>query len=280
MHMLPHKSTAAIAALLLSIFPGPTTPALATAETGVIRTVWAGRQSKGFDLFASRFENGAWSKADRIVTGPEDDITPAMGVDRAERTWLLWIALDKEGRSTLRYQVRKHDKTILSGVIDSGYEYNYAPSLLIDRDDKAWAAWSSLDDEDEDIFASRFDGKAWSTPVRVNRNDATPDIKPILALDADGAVLVSWESLEANDYERIQAKWNGSRFGEEQLVQDRDWITRHTRHVNRAAIKLPAVATQFGMAALVSPAADGIQSVPLSLLQSIQQSPIPPGQRQ
>lgn len=280
MYMLPHKTTAAIAALLLSIFPGPTTPSLATAETGVIRTVWAGRQSKGFDLFASRFENGAWSKTDRIVTGPEDDITPAMGVDRAERTWLLWIALDKEGRSTLRYQVRKHDKTILSGIIDSGYEYNYAPSLLIDRDDRAWAAWSSLDDEDEDIFASRFDGKAWSTPVRVNRNDATPDIKPILALDADGAVLVSWESLETNGYERFQARWDGSRFGEELLVQDQAWIARHTRHVNRAAIKLPSIATQFGMAALVSPTADGIQSVPLSILQSIQQHPTPSEQRQ
>ena len=279
MQTLPQNKPAAIAAILLSVCLGLAMPSLAAAASGVIRAVWAGRQTKGFDLFASRFENGVWSKADRIVTSPEDDITPAMSVDRAGRTWLLWIARDKEGRSRLRYQVRRDNETLFSGKIDSGYEFNYAPSLLIDGDDRAWATWSSLDDVDEDIFASRFDGKAWSTPVRVNRNDATPDIKPILALDADGAVLVSWESLEVNGYERFQAKWDGSRFGEEQLVQDRDWIARHTRHVARPAIKLPAIATQFGMAALVSPAADGIQSVPFSILQSIQQQSTPSGQR-
>lgn len=277
MQTLPHWKPAVIAAMLVSVCLGLAMPSAAAAEPEAMRAVWAGRQGNGFDLFASRFAHGVWSKADHIVTGPGDDITPAMGVDRAGRTWLLWIARDQEGRSTLRYQVGGTEAPTLSGAIDSGHEYNYAPSLLIDRGDGAWATWSSLDDEDEDIFASRFDGKTWSTPVRVNTNDATPDIKPILALDGDGAVLVFWESLEADGYERFQARWDGARFGQEQLVQDRDWIARHTRHINRAAIRLPGGATAFGMAALVFPAADGIQSVPLSILQSMEQQPAQPG---
>ena len=253
--------TACLTTILLS-------PSHSQAES--LQAVWAGKQANGgFDLFISHLADGAWSKADRIVSSPEDDITPAMAVDRAGHIWLVWIARDRSGRSVLHYQMLENNTPILSGTIDSGFEYNYAPSLLIDRDDRAWAAWSSLDDEDEDIFASRFDGKTWSAPVRINTNDTAPDIKPILALDTEGAVLISWESLEANGYERFQSRWDGSGFGKERLVQDRDWIDRHTRHVKRAGIALPGIATQFGMAALVFPATDGIQSVPFSILQSI-----------
>ena len=245
-------------------------PSLCLAES--VQAVWAGRQDKGFDLYVSPWENGAWGKTERIVASPEDDITPAMVMDRRGRNWVVWNTRDKDGRSQLRYQVRQAEKMLLSGAIKTGSENNYAPSLLIDGEDRAWAAWSSLEDEDEDIYASRFDGKAWSDPVRVNSNDDQPDILPILAVDDDGVIVVSWESLEQDGYERFQARWEGERFGGERMVQNRPWILRHTQHLDKAWLKLPSAASQYGMAAISARAATGIQSVPQSILQILQQS--------
>lgn len=237
-----------------------------------LQAVWSGRQDKEFTLFISTWEKDAWGKGNRILAGPGDSITPAMTTDRQGRIWIVWITRDKEGLSLLRYQVRQGGALLFSGSIDSGFQYNYAPTLLIDHQDRAWAAWSSLDGEDEDIFASRFDGKAWSPPMRVNSDDPRPDILPILAMDDNGAVVVTWESLENDGYERFQARWEGEGFGRELVVQNIPWIKRHTQHLDKAAIKLPAEALQHSMATIACRAATGIQSVPQSILLILQRS--------
>lgn len=241
------KATAAIAAalcgLLLRVCPA------AAAEA--IRLVWAADRGQGFDLFTAVQEENGWGPSIWLVDGPEADITPACTVDQGGRLWLLWIARDKEGRSDLRYRIDALGAKPREGRIRTGFDGNYAPALLVDRQGVAWAAWSSYTGLSDDVFASRYWNGSWGAPVRVHAANDQPDVKPFLSLARDGGVQVSWLGLRENGYQRFQSRWNGAGFVGERAVEEKVWARSVRKIFQRKMPPLPYETKKDGMVCAV-----------------------------
>lgn len=238
---------------------GPAVAAIAADEP--VRLVWAADRGQGFDIFTAVQANNGWGPATRIVDGPEADLTPTCTVDQNGRLWLLWIARDKEGISELRYRIDALGAKPREGRISTGFDGNYAPALLVDRQGVAWAAWSSYTGSSDDVFASRYRNGAWSAPVRVHAANDQPDVKPFLSLARDGGVQVSWLGLRENGYQRFQARWNGTGFVGERAVEAKSWEEAMRRHLRKRVAPLPRETATHGMVAAFLPGDQEIQSV-------------------
>ncbi len=92
-----------------------------------------------------------------------------------------------------------------SGNIDAGDDH--APAIAIDRTGNLHVVFSSETDiggtvgTDADIFYTKYDGSAWSTPELVNlagTSDSIDDLDPRVAVDSSGVVHVAW-------YERLSS---------------------------------------------------------------------------
>jgi hypothetical protein len=229
---------------------------------GQTRVVWSAIQDTGFDLFESKLVDGNWSTPTRIVSGREDDITPALTEDHDGNVWLVWIAVDDIGRSYTRYQVRKSGGALSHGNVPSEFDHNYSPSVLVDRDNTIWASWSSFNGKNEEIYVTRFNGKNWLQASRVSNGDNRPNIKPLLALGVDGSVQIFWLRLDDDGYQLHQAIWHGSHF--ENLTTLKDTPTRAiaNKQLCNSLPPLPEQAQKSIMAAVFQATIEGIQSVP------------------
>ena len=66
--------------------------------------------------------------------------------------------------------------------------------------DGSWLlVWSAFDGKDDEIRWSRHDGTSWSAPRRLHAENRVPDITPVVAATADGAV-VAWSRYDAGSY--------------------------------------------------------------------------------
>ena len=66
--------------------------------------------------------------------------------------------------------------------------------------DGSWLlVWSAFDGGDDEIRWSRRDGEAWSAPARLHAENRVPDITPVVAATADGAI-AAWSRYDAGSY--------------------------------------------------------------------------------
>ena len=246
----------------LLLWAGPVAAAAAADAADALRLVWAADRGQGFDLFTAVQEKNGWGPSTRLVDGPEADITPACTVDQGGRLWLVWIVRDREGRSQLRYRIDALGRKPREGRIVTGFDDNYAPVVLIDREGTGWVAWASYTGSSDDVFASRFDGAGWSAPLRVHAANDHPDVKPFLSLSGDGRVQVTWLGLREGGYQRFQVQWNGTGFLGERVVADKTWEQGMHKHLRRKAPPLPRETRAHGMVTAFLPANREIQAVP------------------
>jgi hypothetical protein len=84
--------------------------------------------------------------------------------------------------------------------------------------DGSWLlVWSAFDGRDDEVLWSRYDGTVWTPPARVHADNAVPDITPVVAATARGAV-VAWSRYEAGHYRvRVARLRAGSWRDEERL---------------------------------------------------------------
>lgn len=234
----------------------------AAAADDPVRLVWAADRGQGFDIFTTVEEKSGWGTATRIVDGSEADITPTCTVDQSGRLWLLWIARDKEGRSELRYRIDAIGAKPREGTISTGFDGNYAPVLLVDRKGIAWVAWSSYTGTSDDVFVSRYQNGAWGAPVPVHAANEQPDVKPFLSLAQDNSVQISWLGLRENGYQRLQARWNGTGFVGERVVDEKDWARNMRKFIRKKLPPLPYETKKDGMVSAIFKQGNDIQSIP------------------
>ena len=246
----------------LLLWAGPVAAAAAADAADALRLVWAADRGQGFDLFTAVQEKNGWGPSTRLVDGPEADITPACTVDQGGHLWLVWIVRDREGRSQLRYRIDALGRKPREGRIVTGFDDNYAPVVLIDREGTGWVAWASYTGSSDDVFASRFDGAGWSAPLRVHAANDQPDVKPFLSLSGDGRVQVTWLGLREGGYQRFQVQWNGTGFLGERVVADKTWEQGMHKHLRRKAPPLPRETRAQGMVTAFLPGNREIQAVP------------------
>lgn len=237
----------------------------AAAATGQARAVWSGVGEQGhLDLFEATLapEGKAWSTPERLVTNTAENITPAITEGADGTVLLVWIARDASGQALLHYLVRFANGKKLQGQVDTGFTHNYSPTVLIDHRNTLWVAWASDDGTDEDIYVSRFVGRAWTPALRVNTDDDKPDIKPLLIQQPPGEVQVVWSGFDVAGYRPHQVTWQGTGFGAERIAKNDPSQAENNKQACSILPPLPAAAAKRLMAAVFNQKNKGLQSVP------------------
>jgi hypothetical protein len=85
--------------------------------------------------------------------------------------------------------------------------------------DGSWLlVWSAFDGEDDEILWSRRDGSSWSTPARLHPGNEVPDITPVVAATARGAI-AAWSRYDGGVYRgRVMRFTTSSGWHDEERV--------------------------------------------------------------
>ncbi|MCI5144934.1 MAG: hypothetical protein D3923_05250 [Candidatus Electrothrix sp. AR3] len=177
------------------------------AEAPVIYAVWARPQAgRTSTLHYAAQRNQQWTEPIELPLNKGLHITPVIAVDREDTIWVVWIERTAE-ENILRYAKIKQQKTAIGRVHSRGNEQSYAPTILIDHQDRPWIAWSGVTDQLADIYTSRWNGNGWDKPVLVHPINQTPDITPILGEAEGKKIWVAWIGMnkEQERYVRYHA---------------------------------------------------------------------------
>ncbi len=152
---------------------------------------------------------GKWAEPVQLSVGQGFHVTPVIAADRKGAVWIAWTEAGEEEENILRYAVVRQGKTETGRVrTDVKAEQSYAPTILIDQQDRPWLAWSGVEKGRlADIYVSSWQGHGWSSPAVVNQDNSTPDITPLLGLRAGKQLWASWFGMNEQEiYVRFLAQ--------------------------------------------------------------------------
>jgi lysophospholipase L1-like esterase len=132
-----------------------TEPALAASPDGTMWAAWVGSDGQEDNIFAQRWSGGVWSLPRQVSA---DDGSPSL--------------------------------------------YDRQPQLAVGSNGRPWIAWTANQADangvpipgDDEIYASRWTGAAWTTEEMVSRDDDSLDTAPALAVDGQGRPWMAWQA--------------------------------------------------------------------------------------
>ncbi len=172
--------------------------------------VWAESDGHDYEIFISHFDGERWSEPFQITDNSDNDIVPAVIRDTKGRLWVAWSRATTGGRRDLYFKTFDGKQWSEEERIETGFSVNLSAALAVDRRNQVWLVWSSFDGVDDDIFYSRWNGAGWSKPMRVNADDTTPDIQPVVDIGSDGFPQVRWSGFEDGEYRQFESRWTGA----------------------------------------------------------------------
>ena len=162
---------------------------------GTMYAVWASPQAAETTVlrYAAK-SKGKWAAPAQLALDQGFHVTPVIAADRKGAVWIAWTEAGEEEENILRYAVVRQGKTETGRVRPKAKaEQSYAPTILIDQQDRPWLAWSGVEKGQlADIYVSSWQGTGWSSPVVVNQANSTPDITPLLGLRDGKQLWASW----------------------------------------------------------------------------------------
>gem|GEM_PF-908439 len=190
------------------------------SASGGVHLVWSQADGAGnYDVYYAHGDGRTWGAPVRLTERPEVDTLPAVAEGPGGTLWVVWSVIGSKG-SGLSFCRFDGVSWSAPAAIESGLAENTAPVVLVDGAGDPWVAWSGSDGADDDIFVVRFRDGTWSLPVRVNADDAAPDIFPALELDSEDAVRVTWQGLEGTEYRSFESRFTGVSWTPEALIRD------------------------------------------------------------
>ncbi|MGD8625431.1 MAG: SGNH/GDSL hydrolase family protein, partial [Anaerolineae bacterium] len=191
------------------VHAAPTTwesrPSLAVATDGTLWLAWTAESLDGSQIYLSRWDGHRWTAAEKLPLGPALEAeAPALAAAPGGALWLAWVGFDGLDDEIYASRWDGHDWSApqrVSADDDQPHLYDRQPRLAVAGDGTAWLAWTGHNDgADDEIYASRWDGGAWSPEQAVSTDDEGLDISPDLILDGQGRPWLAWTAhLEDED---------------------------------------------------------------------------------
>jgi hypothetical protein len=97
--------------------------------------------------------------------------------------------------------------------VTDGHGDVYKCAVAVDGAGKAWVVWSENRDDNFDVWARSFDGRAFSEPVRLS-SDKGSDHSPVAATDSAGRVWIAWQGARDNVFQIHSRHQTGSGWSE------------------------------------------------------------------
>jgi lysophospholipase L1-like esterase len=172
-------------------------PSLAVADDGTLWLAWTAERRDGSEIYLSRWDGHRWTTPQQLPRGPALEAeAPALAAAPGGALWLAWVGFDglDDEIYASRWQAGDWSAPLqVSADDDQPHLYDRQPRLAVAADGTAWLAWTGHNDgADDEIYAARWDGSAWSPEQAVSTDDETLDISPDLILDDEGRPWLAW----------------------------------------------------------------------------------------
>ncbi|MEM9729544.1 MAG: Ig-like domain-containing protein [Myxococcota bacterium] len=194
--------------------------AVDAAGNGV--AVWSQGDGTRTNIWANRFEDGAWGTAQLIETDDQGDaigVRVALGEDGdGVAVWAQWDGT----RFSLwgsRFEAGAWASPVLIETDDTGNVF--FPALALAPDGDGVVVWPQNDGDQTNIWSSRFVGGIWETRRLVESNDGFADSVDVsLSPSGDGfAVWLQSDGLRENVWaSRLQS----GVWGEPEMIEDEE----------------------------------------------------------
>jgi len=171
--------------------------------------VWSESEGGKSRIYYSALIGPGWTGKVALPDSAADDIIPCIARTADGVTWVVWIALGADGNSLFyvysKGGVWSEAKEIPTGLCLSP---NGAPSIAVDKEDRPVIVWAGRDDKQENhIFFSRWNGMDWEEASRVDRDDLTLCITPLIGTKPNGDLSVCWYGLDGTFYKPYCSEW-------------------------------------------------------------------------
>ncbi len=223
------------------------------AETGRVPVsadlIWAQHRGGVSTVFHSEASNGRWNTPEQVVVLTSSRInTPSILRDNHRDLWAFWSVA--KGNQSLLYVSRKSDsRWTKPQLVPTGMLFAGGACGVVDKHDRIWLFWVGNNGaSDDDIFSSRWDGKTWSVPLRVNRGNNSPDIFPVAGLTRTGLPWVVWTGFTGSSYKSFFSVWSGTRWRKQQLFTEDNPLFNVSKQRFASKIKLPDLVTEHTFA--------------------------------
>jgi lysophospholipase L1-like esterase len=195
----------------------------AIGPNGELWAVWSADNGHDTDVFYSRRTTDGWLSARPVYENPATwDDFPSLVFASDGTPWVAWSSADQEQGSLYVSQWDGSHWSAPGGVPTAGAVRPRQPALAAASNGELWLAWIGFDGTDDEIYASHWDGTAWSAAERVNKDDTDPlayDTHPRLAVDATGYPWLVWVHSEGLFDDVVMAsRWTGTNWLPEQAV--------------------------------------------------------------
>jgi lysophospholipase L1-like esterase len=143
--------------------------------------------------------------------------------------WIAWhhklgpldeiIVQDISGRR--RWRITPLGSSALSG-----------PRVLSDGRGGIWIFWAGKERGGYVVAGRRFDGRSWSTEVRIAENGSRPCLQPEAILGRDGIIRMAWSAYDGSDYEIFAVENRNGRWSKPRPLTDDPATDEHPRIID------------------------------------------------
>lgn len=195
---------------------------------GRVWVVWAADDGRDSELFYSQWNGQSWTPGRAVYASPDAwESSPSLAFAPDGTAWLAWTSATRE-TSNIHVSRWLGNRWSKPAVVPQGSARDpYEPALAAGPDGTLWLAWvGEAVTGDDEIFASQWNGRAWSLPQQVSTPDEQEglyDRQPQLAVGRDGAPWLVWIGHQAGPDDEVYAShWTGRGWTPEQRVSDED----------------------------------------------------------
>lgn len=223
--LIHRKTRILISAALCCMLPfsGPSVWADSAGGSAVPQVshaaAWSAPADSGWEIFFSRLSQQDWGPPLQITESGERNLVPSLVIAEDQSTWLFWVS-QRGSDFQIHYARVERDDSFEIDTVQTVLTNNMAPTALFDPSGTLWLAWSAYDGTDEDIYYAVWEDSRWSPAIRVNQDDYTPDIQPVLGMDSNGEPWILWRGFSEGSYRFFVSRWSGEAWGPEELLTD------------------------------------------------------------
>ncbi len=210
------------------------------------------QEFSAYDLYFTILDHGEWATPMVISDAPFPDILPTIGADTHGDVWVAWIQLHGvSGKLKFRRKIKGNWQPIQN--LATGFKTNMAPTLVVDQEGIPWIAWAGVQNQDEDIYFSHWQGNRWTKPTLVHPDNDVPDILPELSLSPEGTPQINWTGFNGRKYIEYTSKWDGSvwKFQRDKTLLSRLDIQKKEQQA-AASANLPTFITDLSQVGLLT----------------------------
>ena len=181
------------------------------ATLSIAEVVWVQQMDDKNHIRHAKFDGEQWEQTSTSLYSSDSPLTnPTINTKSNGDRLLIWVEqiknrtalkqmtghyLHATSQSNPRKQNGDHIWSVASVLSNFRLE-NFAPSVAVDAKQRFWVVWASSNSTQSDIFMIRELGNEWSSPVQVNPDNLTPDMRPIVNTDIAGNICVVWSGFD------------------------------------------------------------------------------------